>query len=463
MMIVRRRFQNPDQAMVEDLCSVVCLLSLPAKTRWKAWRVLMLMIGNHLKLTWLREQLEMGWRIISPSRERMEVACRGGGKTLMHVICAFVICTGEYTLGMWLAGDSGQLSEAVLKSKNLLLFFTNAVHGRDEYGHFQVRFDNGSILDYNACTMTSGPRKNLILYDEGGKILRQDKKDSYNAARGMADGTFEGEIRLRHFTTLAYGTPGETMFNSLEPEGLVHKFPVEQCPWVWRNGDFLTDKQIHAMPRWWVLMEYYCELVARGGAVFQAPPVVIAQFDIAEFMANHHEAMVITSVDWNPVWGDAAIAMVHDGYGNYVVFAEVRTTDTGTLIEFFNRHAAWGTRNYRVCEKSGEKVFGKVRELAAAGIAFHEHELWDTPHQVTKVTVYQGLVERGAIVYTENCTNVIRQHQLYHFKEDKSAADVGSNEIPKQEDHHLDAISHGIRDPMGSTILESRPRDDVLV
>lgn len=429
---------------LETLCAITMTTGIPATVRKRAYLAVMKLIGRFLKLPWLPEQIRMGWRILSLTRESLEVACRGGGKTLLHVICAFIICTGEYTLGIWLAGDSGQLSEAVTKTKELLKLFTFANEGRDEYGHYRITFPNGSILDYNACTMTSGPRKNLIILDEGGKITDSDKYYNYMNAHGMAEGTYQSPVRLRHCTTLAYGTPGEAIYHALEPIGLVHKLVVDQVPWVWRDGAFDQDPVIQQMPRWWVLMEYWCELVAKGGSVFKEPPVIIDDFDLDQACVAHPLHVIITAVDWNPVWGDAAVAIFWDkDQDDYVVFDEIRTTDTQKLILFFKQYMAYN--NYRVCEKSGEKVFGKTKELEDAGITFHEHELWDRATQTLKVTRYQGLSEHGKIKYLRSCTNVIRQHQLYHFKEGKGSDDAGSNEIPKQEDHHLDATSHALR------------------
>ena len=442
----------PYQRVIKKLCQVAVNLKIPEQVRWKALNAILKVIGKAFGIVFEYFQKCRIWRFISDLPQFFEVSCRGGSKTQDFIIASFILCQGEYTQCYWLAGNNKQLEEAIKKSKPLLLLF-GATEGTSSRSHDPtVEFDNGSQIEFNPMTATSGGRKNLVVLDEGGKVEDKDKKDNYRFALGLKEGTFidlsedavisrlQGQIvasnsgakRIRHCSTLAYNTPAEEFYKILEPMGLVFITTVDQVWWV--RDSYQNDPVVRAMPDWWVKMEYWCILMPKGQKIFPQNPVIIKGFNVHAEMARDKDAKVLLGADHNPAWGHAFVAVFQHA-GGYIVFDELRTLPPAPAIAFLKKYIdLFPGRVYLKFEKP--TVINIVDDIKAAGITIHEFESWDAKTQTLKVTIYQGLVEHGRISYTGNCTMIVGQHEKYALDE--------AGKIAKQEDHMLDATSHVI-------------------
>ena len=439
----------PYQRIVRQLCKVIVNLQIAEQKRWSALCVILSILGTAFGITFEPFQHARIWRFISDLPHFFEVSCRGGSKTQDFLIAAFILCEGEYTQCAWLAGNNPQLEEAIKKSKPLLLLF-GASEGSTAKSHDPcIKFPNGSQIEFNPMTATSGGRKNLIVLDEGGKITDKDKKENYMFAVGMSMGTFvdlneeiviarlQGQVfnvssgsRVRHCSTLAYDTPAEVYYKILEPLGLVFITTMDQVWWV--KDKFETDPTIKAMPDWFIQMEFYCKLMPRGTKIFKQDPVIVHGFDIKAAMSLYRDGQVLLGADWNPAWGHAFVAMFKHA-GGYVVFDELRTLPPAPAIAFLLKYIkAFPGRVYLKFEKP--TVINILDDILAAGISVQEYELFDGKTQTLKVTIYQGLVEHEKMKYADNVTIIISQHERYSLGED--------GKIPRQEDHMLDCVSH---------------------
>lgn len=438
--------------MLKQLCLVAVNQQVPEKHRWRALGAILKILGKAFGIVFEKFQRERIWRFISDLPQFFEVSCRGGGKTQDSLIASFILCQGEYTQCLWLAGNNKQLEEAMKKAVPLAMLF-DCRWGTSTKSHDPViKFPNGSEMEFNPMTATSGGRKNLIVLDEGGKITEKDKKDNYRFALGMKEGTFvsldeesviarlQGTLaqsqgstkRVRHCSTLAYDTPAEEFYKILEPMGLVFTTTVEQVWWV--RDSYQNDPVVRAMPDWWVQMEYFCKLMPRGTKIFRQDPRILASFNVVEMMHMYHDARILIGADWNPAWGHAFVAVFHRS-DTYVVFDELRTLPPAPAIAFLKKYLQmFPTRTYLKFESP--TVINIVDDIQDAGITINEFETWDAKRQPVKVSLYQGLVEHEKIAYCGNCTIIISQHERYSLDE--------QGKIPKQEDHMLDCVSHVI-------------------
>lgn len=458
-MTVTNTILLPYQRIIGRLCRIAVNQVNPPRKRWKALRAILKIIGIAFGIKFGAFQERRIWRFISDLPHFFEVSCRGGSKTQDFLIGAFILCEGEYTQCIWLAGNNKQLEEAIKKAGPLLLLFSKASWGTSTKSHDPViNFINGSQIEFNPCTATSGGRKNLIVLDEGGKITEKDKKEAYRFAIGMKEGTFidlsedavvlrlQGQImqgnasarRIRHCSTLAYDTPAEEFYKILEPLGLVFITTVEDVWWV--RDSYQNDPVVQAMPEWWVMMEYWCKLMPRGTKILKKDPVIVNDFNITEMMREYHDGKILIGADWNPAWGHAFVAVFYRA-GKYVAFDELRTqppANPGQAIMFLKRYlSAFPGRVYLRFENPNS-IINLTREIEEAGITINEYETWDSKTQALKVTTYQGLVEHDNICYAGCCTITISQHERYAFDE--------NGKIPRQEDHMLDCISHVIEE-----------------
>jgi len=453
------------QRAIHQLCKVAVNLQNDDQTRWRALGAILKIIGTAFGIKFEPFQYYRIWRFISDIPHFFEVSCRGGSKTQDFLIAAFILCEGEYTQCAWLAGNNPQLEEAIKKSKPLILLF-NAEEGTTPKSHDPcINFSNGSCIEFNPMTATSGGRKNLIVLDEGGKITDKDKKENYRFAVGMNVGTFNdlsedsiiqrlqgavlagsGIKRIRHCSTLAYDTPAEEFYKALEPLGLVFITTVDQVWWV--KKQYETDPVFKSFPRWFIRMEYWCELMPKGQQIFEVSPTIVRGFDIAAMMAMYHDGLILIGGDHNPAWGHAFVAVFRQR-GRYTVFDELRTqppANSAMAIAWLNKYVKrWPGRVYLKFESPGS-IVNIVDDIRGAGITIHDFETWDGKMQTLKVSVYQGLLEHGLITYTDNVTNVINQHPRYAFDE--------QGKIPRQEDHMLDCISHVIESEVSAFTID---------
>ena len=450
--------------LISELCHVVMQSPLVVK-RWKALKVILKIIGRAFGIRFKRFQHERIWRFISDIPQFFEVACRGGAKTQDFIIAAFIICTGEYTQALWLAGNNKQLEEVTKKAAVLVLLFDGVSWGTSSRSRDPVlKFSNGSEIEFNPMTATSGGRRNLIVLDEGGKITERDKKDNYRFALGMAEGTFNdmsedaiterltsivlatpANKRIRHCSTLAYDTPAQEFYEILEPLGLAFIVTVADVPWV--RDTYQNDPVVQAMPEWWRLMEYECKLVPRGGAVFKRPPMVEC-VDINRLMMNI-DCTIRIGGDHNSSWGHTLDAVISNGIGQYWVIEELRYHEPAPAIAFIKRYQSRYPGRVYICLESPLTI-NRVEDIQKAGILIDRFEPWDAPTQAMKVSLYQGLVERGDIIYDISCTGTIDQHKKYRCDE--------LGKIPRQEDHFLDAVSHVIETPVAFGIDAVSPQ-----
>lgn len=433
--------------ITEALCGAACTRTLPEVQRKRALRAILRIITPFVKPrigAFHGFQRERIWRFISDLPEFLETACRSGAKTQDFVIASFILCLGEPgTSALWLAGNTEQLEEALKKIDWLLPVFTGRARAtRTRISHaVLIFFANGSTLKFNPMSATSGGRYNLVVYDEGGKVVRTDLKKSYLDAKGLAYGTFDHPCRERHCTTLAYNSAIVEVYETLEPMGLVFKLPVDHCPWAWEK--YQRDPRIQKMPAWWRNIEFWCVMDAAGGKVFTRDPVILQATpgEIIELVTRRTGYWWLKlSIDWNPSWGDAATAMLYDQTADeYFVLEEVRAPSVDALVAFmlkWQRHPVLSKRCFTTSEANN---FAKDRDLLKGGVRIDTSEPWDGLTQGQKITWYQSAVERDAVFYLPSCTYCISQHKSFHFDE--------NNKVPRQEDHMMDSIAHGIEAP----------------
>lgn len=108
--------------------------------------------------------------------------------------------------------------------------------------HFTIRFPNGSLVDFNPTTKTSGKRKYLLVRDEGGKIYDKDAIKRWREADGMLQGTWKYKKRDRYCSTPSVGSAFDGIDDILERDGRALKHDYTHFPWVHVDEQEVIEK-----------------------------------------------------------------------------------------------------------------------------------------------------------------------------------------------------------------------------
>jgi hypothetical protein len=296
----------------------------------------------------------------------------------------------------------------------------------------------GSVIDFSPMTLTSGPRKYTIIKDEGGKIHTDEFKRAYKDADAMREGSWDYPKRIRHLTTLAYGSAIEPVYFDLEPRGLVHSFPEDQCPWVHKTFDEETLALRYG--RAYVNTEYKCIMDASGTHLFgniirAAPPPLYKQDP------------VLIGLDYNDDWGHAGLVGIQQGSKIYLVdeyrglalrpprvVGDRQITDKSGLslsewlIGWQERHPG---KVAIVGEEQGRSYNAALEALGVRGIT---PEGWSKAIQNARIPLTIDLCDQGLIVFTDRVPVAFDQARRYHRDE--------KGNISRQEDHLIDSLHH---------------------
>lgn len=408
------------------------------------------MICRHLPIQpRIPRQIDTINRWVSPIDELLETACRGGGKTENGVIGTFIIAAGEPgTPVSWLAGDRGQLDEAYENIRKFAPFFNAHLGHFDLSRRVRIDFDNGSFIDLNPLTVTSGPRRFTIVKDEGGKVLTPALKREYVMADGMMEGTWEYPRRLRHITTLCYDSAIEPVFYRLKSIGRVYSFPERECPWVHNRlirkygiGYRMAIEDQYG--RSYFNTEYDCEMDAanKGTRIFNKIKIV------NELPTFNQSSVCLIGIDTNIGQGNAAVVGIQhlgkiymvDEYFGVALRTPVQPDDPVITDKSGVGLADWLKAWQRrfpgrcaiVCETQGVSVKNSLEKLGVTGIT---PEAWSGPIQIARIPMTVDLCSNESIVFTKNVPILLKQINKAYRQE--------NGVIPKQDDHCVDAMHH---------------------
>lgn len=381
-------------------------------------------------------------------RELLFTACRGGGKTELAVIALFIICVGEpHTRGLWLSGDTMQMSEARNKIEvwidNAFVGLAKLVRNADT-NQMRLEFTNGSFCDFNPTTKVNGPRCNLLFFDEEGKIKDANLVRNNKLAYKVTKGTFRHPIRIRHFTTLAIATPAAVVYKSLNKRGLVLLFPATDprdeyqhekftdiCPWV-----EVTEEDL----RWGtgnVNCELLCKLDDPEGKRILAPVIIVDY--IPDWINRPTPGWYCRiTIDWNAT-ANHAVEVVITNTDEYWIIDEWHGTDLSAMAGFINRYRSrYGELCLVIQEWQGGKTQSRQYDLETYfNCRIDMKDPWDGPTQQTKIPLAQGLTERGKVLVWKGCHVFIEQAETFCF-DDKGKIPDGL------EDHAVVSFIHAI-------------------
>jgi hypothetical protein len=323
-------------------------------------------------------------------------------------------------------------------------------------------FLNGSRILYNPSTATSGPRTNLLWFDEEGKISESNKIENNRNAYGMVTSS-KGKRRIRHTTTLSVGTPAQEVYERLVRQNTVYINVPTDCTW-WTEEDWRLLFQYQAtMPRWWVNCEFYSILDAPGGRIlthqhplstFEPPtpsplqmlpgtPVYVtnpADTPRVIVLDNHWRATAGT--DWNASWGHTVSVMLTNDE-DWLMVDEFRGTSLERMADFLKRwqeHPHWGNKWTYCAERQGggRTMQSRKNTLGALGVTVHREEPFNVADQIHKTSLLEHLNENGQLHFSTYCAMTIRQAQFYRRDE--------ATGLPAkhQEDHMIDGILHAL-------------------
>ena len=462
---------EPDEREVNDLAQRIV-------EDWIAYKFYIDVLSAQLGEVFTDWQVNKIYLGIDPGvLEMLDARNRGGSKTRDNIIIAISVCAAEpETQGMWLAGNTFQLREA--------LRYANAIQQRTFMGKLfkittdkttkakTLSFKNGSFLVFNASTATSGPRTNYLHFDEEGKITEKHKIENNRNAMGMITGA-KGIKRIRHCTTLSIGTPAQDVYERLLPENLVYINYPEDCYW-WTEGDWsLLDSYKLTKPRWWLNCEYYSKLDAPGGRIFthQHPlsifdlpctsPVHLGMGSVLEFTRPHNAEKCTRTInqhwlarggtDWNPAMGHTVTVAITDSTDWFVVdeYAGVNLKQMAQFILRWQNHPFWGNKWHYTAEQQGHlrSTQSRAETLRQLGVEIHEEENFNTADQIAKLSFLEGLNENGCLHFASYCAVTIKQSKNY--RRDPRTGTPAQN----QDDHNVDGLMH-LANPPDTTRME---------
>lgn len=440
----------PYHRVVKALCLISMNYQLPKAKRVNALRVLLKILvqfTDHPTFPYSESQIKFLYNLISTTREMLLTACRAGGKTELMVIAMFIICIAEkQTRGLWLSGDTMQISEARSKIEAWMPVFQNlcVLTNNKETHQMRLDFTNGSFVDFNPTTKVNGPRVNLLIFDEEGKIMSQDIVRNNKNAYKTTKGTFKHPVRIRHVTTLAIGTPAAVVYKALEPRGLVMKFPATDprdpyqtqkhkdiCSWV-----EVTDEDLR-----WGSGHVNCELLClldnpEGKRILGA--IIIMDSIPAHLLRRTPGFYCRITIDWNATKGHAVMVTITNGE-QYWIIAEWNGTDLHAMAVFISRYREiYGESCLVIQEWQGGKTQSREVDLDKyENCKIDSRDPWDAATQQTKIPLAQGATERGMVYAWKGCRVFLEQVETFCWDE--------KGKIPDDlDDHNVVSWIHSI-------------------
>lgn len=414
----------------------------PEREGWVALNIifdLIYKLSDHGPFT--DEQREAVWRFIRDEAPFAWIASRGASKTECFMIAAAITCTAEPgTDGLWLAGETAQLEEAKKKSNWYGPAFDFEIGKTDISNHWTIKFSNGSMIEFNPTTKTSGMRKNLLIRDEGGKIRKADAIQRWKEASGVMEGTFRWPVRDRYCSTPTIGSAFDGPDDYLEEKGCVLKHDYTRFSWVLRDKTPHDVISMYGEP--FFNCEYRCIKDAPGGKIFsyykKAPP---------DWQPLPQDFCVI-GIDWNGGWGHAAVVAfqrgniitVFDEYRSLAITRPVKANDkpitdkSGLPLDEWCK--AWKGKVYAgnfmvIAEKQG---YDWSAELAKLGVDPMTTDDWTGVTQRARVPLTVAALASERVLIHPRCKALLDQLDTVHYDE--------AGNIPRQEDHHVDALHH---------------------
>lgn len=451
------RDYRPPRAEVEALCAA-------AIEDRDALDLLMSILGAQLQESFTDWQVDDIAAFISPRIYLVKFANRGASKSRDGALAAAILCIGEPgTRGMWLAGNASQLDVAIgyleaLKRKTML-GSCFSIKRNPITNTLQAYYKNGSRMGYNACTQTSGPRINLLISDEAGKITEKTKIQKLMNSRGTMTSA-KGKRRFRAFTTPSVGTPAEDLyFEFSSTDNVIFRYP-EDCSW-WTEADWaIYEHEKATKPSWWFNCEYRNILDAPGGKIlcrlrdvwrFDLPveprpenlrPGLEITLEDGRVKIINENWILRQGIDWNPSWGHTLITALYDG-DDFLVVDEWRGLNIDEMAEYiikWQQDNFWSPRCYLVAEKQGNAriVQSRSPDLILRGVVVHRDENFRLPMQLAKLTILEGLNEHGHLHFANHCKQTIDQARSYRRDP--------RTQLPadRQDDHFIDALLHAV-------------------
>lgn len=451
------RDYRPPRAEVEALCAA-------AIEDRDALDLLMAILGSQMGEAFTEWQINDIFDFIGQDVYRVKFANRGASKSRDGALACCILCIGEpRTRGLWLAGNASQLDVAIgyltrLK-EDTCLGACFSIKRNPVTNTLQAYYKNGSRMGYNACTQTSGPRVNLLVSDEAGKIKEKTKIEKLMHARGTMNSA-KGKRRFRAFTTPSIGTPAEDLFFEFSGTPYVTFRYPEDCYW-WTEDDWaIYEHEKATKPSWWFNCEYRNILDAPGGKILcrlrdlwrfdlpvepepenLRPGLKIVLEDGREKIIEDHWVLR-QGTDWNPSWGHTISTALWDGE-DFLVIDEWRGLDVDEMARYllkWQQDDYWRHRVYYVAEKQGNLKATQSRspDLVARGVIVHRDENFTTSIQLSKLTTLEGLNEHGHFHIANHCKETISQGRSYRRDERTQRP------AERQEDHFMDSILHAL-------------------
>lgn len=435
--------EAPLSDVFRELATQALDFKASAAYRWEAMNAFLDLVCPFFEHEPYNEkQREACWRFINREKKFAWIACRGASKGEMFLLGCVIVCLGEPgTPGRWLSGDTDQLEEVQDKAERLVDVMGYTL-GKSAIAHqFEVRFDNGSVIDFNPTTKTSGRRRFLIVRDEGGKIFAKDAIKRFKEADGMLRGTWKFSKRDRLCSTPSTGSAFDGIDDILEEQGHALRHDYHSFSWV--SEDIEEAAIIEMYGEAFLNCEYKCVKDAPGGRM-----VHYWKQDVDDFKPVDSDYCII-GTDWNGGWGHAGLCVfyrpgerfhAHDEYKSLAIRPPVAANDKAITDKSGLAMNQWMAKCKAMVVPGHFMVISEVqglnytRDLELLGIKPVIPEEWGGMIQRARIPLTVSKLQNEEILVGKRCTQLMAQLGSVHWGE--------NGDVPKQVDHHFDCLHH---------------------
>ena len=236
----------------------------------------------------------------------MILRSRKGGKTRdMTLVIVFWAVILELA-GIWFAPFGDQLKQA----KEWFHYnpFVTAVN------QYSISFCSGPELDIGMLSpgRTASKDKSFAVYDELGKVpIDQKLYESYTYSRAIIAAHTKVFFRILYGSTTCIASALEEEFLSLDPS-VVSLHTYHDCNWI--SDEWVeSERAKHMNDPWYVLQEYECQWVVRGGACLNNIKLESPE-TIQQFRANQ------AGVDINKLEAVVGVYLTQDHKDVYIMY-----------------------------------------------------------------------------------------------------------------------------------------------